>query len=754
MAILEYQAQEMPGINISIDEDEETREMKIRLIKSESARIELESKVTQLHTEKRIQDEVIERLAERVEQLEQKTAQNIREGARRSLHMDFQAPSTSQDSGVHSQSSRSNTSRQYTRTTCRRTKKPRKDLGNFTPSDDRLYKSYEKYKPLQKWTYKNPVTGAETPMRHLCYGESVTEKTWRAMRSKDPPTFARMGARGLWRTLRKLSNRAVDITRVTAHLNYDSPRKPLSAKKFACLKKMYYRQVDRKVPEEKRQMMYRKLNDYVGSAINTAFQTMKSKLEDSNASSMESVDSPLAEPLENDAENDEASPGEPNLDEWDAPTPKSNAFQRTHSSRRQPVRSQWDARSPATTPTRSKGLTMVTPSPSGSTASYFVRNSRHDRNEPNNTNHRYRDLSASSHHSRSVREQSRSERGHSQSRNRARDHLAAGIDYTNEIAEKRPRLTADTDHSREYVPIPLRNNTSHHRGDISRGNQSHPKDTANRREEHHTVSNSSRNKSGERTSQRPQSYAQVDTVRRSVNLTESGLTSRSLQHGPAKVLPYRFHERPLHRSTLPRVDSSPKTNHGPSDKVTHGLLRPTPVGMIGQEFARNRLQFGQDIHRAYSGRNSSSRSSCTVTSGELQKTSEEAISSKSRQNTSRIRQNDQHVRMSGTNVLDENHIVSSRDLNFPASKPMPRVFENECHPRTMLNFNPSPPRPDVSSPIFARRRATRRLSDSRGNSAERDREPPQPKQDSPSLLSPPRRKNVRRLNVSSPDSQE
>ncbi|KAJ8678121.1 hypothetical protein QAD02_013908 [Eretmocerus hayati] len=181
MAILEYQAQEMPGIDINIDEEEESREMKIRLIKSESSRIELESKVSQLHAEKRIQDELIERLAERVEQLEKNSEQNTRQGARRILTMDFGAPSMSQHSGLHSHTSESHRSRQETsqdsgmnshtreayrsrqlmKTTCRREKKSRKDVANLTPSDDTLYKSYEKYKPLEKWTYKYPVTGVE-----------------------------------------------------------------------------------------------------------------------------------------------------------------------------------------------------------------------------------------------------------------------------------------------------------------------------------------------------------------------------------------------------------------------------------------------------------------------------------------------------------------------------------------------------------------------------------------------------------------
>ncbi|KAJ8677998.1 hypothetical protein QAD02_013785 [Eretmocerus hayati] len=133
-------------------------------------------------------------------------------------------------------------------------------------------------------------------MRHLCYGESITEETWRAMKSKDSPTFARMGARGLWRTLRKLSNRAVNISRVTGQLDYDTPRKPLTGKKFACLQKMYYRQLDLKVDVENRPRMYRKLNDHVGSAINSSFQTMKQELEDRDASPI-STASTLAEPL-------------------------------------------------------------------------------------------------------------------------------------------------------------------------------------------------------------------------------------------------------------------------------------------------------------------------------------------------------------------------------------------------------------------------------------------------------------------------
>ncbi|KAJ8677467.1 hypothetical protein QAD02_013254 [Eretmocerus hayati] len=89
MAILEYQAREMPGIHLNADEDDETRQMKIRLVTSESARIELEAKVNQLSQNKRIQDEVIERLALRVEQLEESTRGAHHQGACRSLTMEL-----------------------------------------------------------------------------------------------------------------------------------------------------------------------------------------------------------------------------------------------------------------------------------------------------------------------------------------------------------------------------------------------------------------------------------------------------------------------------------------------------------------------------------------------------------------------------------------------------------------------------------------------------------------------------------------
>ncbi|KAJ8678120.1 hypothetical protein QAD02_013907 [Eretmocerus hayati] len=384
------------------------------------------------------------------------------------------------------------------------------------------------------------------------------------MRSKDPPTFARMGARALWRTLRELSNRAVKIERVTTNLGYDSPRKPLSAREFACLKKMYYRQVDRKIPEEKRPMMYRKLNDYVGSAINTAFQTMKMRLEDSDASTIESVASPLAEPLDDDAgvqENEVSSAGF-NFDRSNESTPRASTTQRSPSSRERRVRTQWDVKDSSTsTCVRRKESRTVTPSPGGGTPSYSASYLQSSLNDSGHSSKRHRDRSPNAHHSRSQRDQSQSRR---------RDRDSHYTDLSRESNRKRPRLTNSSMKSRGYVQIPIENRTNHHRGNIRSGSESHSKGTAVPENKQHTLGNRMQSQSAYTRLQRPQNYDGVERTPKTNSRPRITEMSTSLQHGVNDFSHHKYIRHPY--QNRPDIQPSGSSRSHSSCTVTSGQL--------------------------------------------------------------------------------------------------------------------------------------------------------------------------------------
>ncbi|KAJ8671083.1 hypothetical protein QAD02_002342 [Eretmocerus hayati] len=300
LEILEFQAKEMPGLQFSIDDQGELQDLKIRLVRTESERAELEAKLGQVVREKRIQDEMIERLALRIDSLERNERNQLQdqdshhEPVRRRLNMDDlnSLPSTSRDSGNGSRSVR--TIHRATIIGKRRYKPPknseRKDLGNFTPSDYQKFKTYEVMKPGELWVTKDPKTGEEIIMKHLCFNESIPNESWLTFKNKEPSVFARDCFRAFY-TEERAANRAVNIDRCNQQLDFNSPRKPLTPKKFACLKVMYERQVDKKVPREKRQVMKKKLNDILGQVINTAFQSQKQRQGEESSSDLGSMSS-------------------------------------------------------------------------------------------------------------------------------------------------------------------------------------------------------------------------------------------------------------------------------------------------------------------------------------------------------------------------------------------------------------------------------------------------------------------------------
>ncbi|KAJ8677837.1 hypothetical protein QAD02_013624 [Eretmocerus hayati] len=246
LEILEFQAKEMPGLNFHIEDEGELQDLKIRLVRTESERAELEAKLAQVIREKRIQDEMIQRLALRIDSLEENQLQQAQviedQPVRRRLNMEDcnSVPSTSRDSGNGSRNSARSILR--ARIICNKRYEPpknreRKDLGNFTPSDYGRFKSYEIMKPGELWVHKDPKTGEETVMKHLCFNESVPNENWATFKNKEPSVFARDCFRAFY-SEEEAANKAVNIDRCNQQLNFRSPRKPLTPKRFACLKEV------------------------------------------------------------------------------------------------------------------------------------------------------------------------------------------------------------------------------------------------------------------------------------------------------------------------------------------------------------------------------------------------------------------------------------------------------------------------------------------------------------------------------------
>ncbi|KAJ8675094.1 hypothetical protein QAD02_010880 [Eretmocerus hayati] len=206
LEILEFQAREMPGLNLHTDENDEIQDLKARLIISENARVEAEAKLNREIQEKKIQEEMISCLATRIEQLGNQSRHPVN---RELKYNDEPKPSTSSmadgDSGnqmiplkgrkiryarsfesdpqpscstKYSEShppSESGTVREqgerglrghakkpHKKSKFRRRRQPRRERGVFTEEQYAISRADEKLPPGAYWTFTNPKTGEKT----------------------------------------------------------------------------------------------------------------------------------------------------------------------------------------------------------------------------------------------------------------------------------------------------------------------------------------------------------------------------------------------------------------------------------------------------------------------------------------------------------------------------------------------------------------------------------------------------------------
>ncbi|KAJ8676162.1 hypothetical protein QAD02_011948 [Eretmocerus hayati] len=335
LEILQFQAREMRGLNLHNDDNDEANDLKVRLIMSENARAEAEAKLNAEIRERKIQEEMISRLASRIEQLEKQSTHQSHQVNRELRYDDEPKPSTSSmadgDSGIHMiplkgrrfhyaksvvsepqpscSTNYSESSGQPQSRDARATKEPtvkgkkgkshkksksrhkrqsRRERGVFTEQQYAIFRADETLAPGAHWIFTNPKTGDKVSMKHLMFGLSITLEAWNSFKSKNPSKFARDLARALWAD-EKLANRAVDITRVAGQLNFQSPRKTLTPKKWACIRLLYDKQVDRKESNPTtRARMKARLNDILGQVINMAYQNQKAMQESSSDESSSS----------------------------------------------------------------------------------------------------------------------------------------------------------------------------------------------------------------------------------------------------------------------------------------------------------------------------------------------------------------------------------------------------------------------------------------------------------------------------------